>query len=201
MRLKDKDVRISLHDEIKRYFSYDKTTHVVDELQICNGAARIDVAAINGALHGYEIKSESDTLIRLPNQIQQYNKVFDYIYIVCAENQINEAYKIIPQWWGIYLVTNYKETAKLHLLRNAEKNTQINSFALLQFLNKDELIDYALRYNIGSISKLRKIQKYRLWQIIASKVDNNKIELSDLSDYLRNCIKSRENGRTHLLQE
>jgi len=200
MRLKDSDVRMSLHQEIKEHFLYDNTTHVVDELQICNGVARIDVAAINGALHGYEIKSESDTLIRLPNQIEQYNKVFDFMYFVCAENQIDKAYQIIPQWWGIYLVNNVDGLAQLSLIREAKKNENLDSFSLLQFLNKDELICFGLENNLGLPSALKRTQKYRLWQILADKVDNNEIEINKLSDFLRLSLKTREGGRTHLIQ-
>ncbi len=200
MRLKDRDVRTCLHQEIKSHFSYDNKTYVVDELQICNGAARIDIAAINGALHGYEIKSESDTLIRLPNQLEQYNKVFDYIYFVCAKNQIEKANKIIPQWWGIYLAINVDGLAQLSLIRKPRKNDRLDSFALLQFLNKDELVIFGLKYDLGSASSLKRMQKYRLWQIIAAKVDKDEIPLDELSKYLRTSLKTREGGRAHLLQ-
>ena len=33
-------------------------TLIVEELGLCEGAVRIDVAAINGSIHGYEIKSD-----------------------------------------------------------------------------------------------------------------------------------------------
>lgn len=201
MRLKDIDVRICLHQEIKDHFSYDNTTHIVDELQICNGVARVDVAAINGALHGYEIKSESDTLIRLPNQIEQYNKVFDRLYFVCAENQIDKAYNMIPQWWGVYLVTNVDGQAQLSIVRDSKENENLDSFSLLQFLNKDELICFGLKYDLGSPSSLKRLQKYRLWQILATKVDTNEIEIKELSDFLRLSLKTREGGRAHLIQK
>ena len=200
MRLKDSDVRISLHQEIKEHFVYDSTTHIVDELQICNGVARIDVAAINGAFHGYEIKSESDTLIRLPNQLEQYNKVFDYIYFVCAEKQISKAYKMIPHWWGIYITMNVDGKAKLELARHAKQNEMLDPFSLLQFLNKDELVNFGVKFDLGSFSTLKKIQKYRLWQILAAKVDKNDIAIEDLTSFLRTSLKVREGGRAHLLQ-
>ncbi len=200
MKLKDRDLRISLHQEIKDHFSYDKTTQIIDELQICNGVARVDIAAINGALHGYEIKSESDTLIRLPNQTEQYNKVFDYVYFVCSENQIDKAYRIIPEWWGIYLAANVNGNAKLSLIKDAEKNEKKDSFSLLQFLNKEELICFGLKYDLGTPSALKKLQKYRLWQILAAKVDNSEILMDELSDFLRFSLKTREGFKTRLLQ-
>ena len=43
-------------------------SRVVDELELLRGVVRVDVAVISDTLHGYEIKSASDNLIRLPNQ-------------------------------------------------------------------------------------------------------------------------------------
>ena len=200
MRLKDSDVRVCLRQEIKEHFAYDLTTHIVDELQICNGVARVDIAAINGALHGYEIKSESDTLIRLPNQLVQYNKVFDYVYLVCADNQIEEAYKLIPNWWGIYLVSNCEGMARLTIERKPSPNCNLDPFSLLQFLNKEELVRFGLMFDVGTEPKLQRTQKYRLWQIISAKVDACEIPLFSLAEFLRTTLKTREGGRTHLLQ-
>jgi len=36
------------------------------------GASRIDRAVVNGSVHGYEIKSETDDLTRLPAQARAY---------------------------------------------------------------------------------------------------------------------------------
>ena len=47
-------------------FRYD--TIVLDELGLCHGDVRIDVASVNGELSGYEIKRHADTLARRPKQ-------------------------------------------------------------------------------------------------------------------------------------
>jgi hypothetical protein len=48
---------------------------VVDELELVRGEVRIDVAVIGDIMHGYEIKSAKDNLLRLPNQQLHYGKV------------------------------------------------------------------------------------------------------------------------------
>jgi hypothetical protein len=48
---------------------------MLDEFGLEHGEVRVDVAVINGELHGYEIKSERDTLERLPRQVKAYSAV------------------------------------------------------------------------------------------------------------------------------
>ena len=52
---------------------------IIEELGVNHGSARADIAAVNGILHCYEIKSDRDTLLRLPGQIKAYNAVFDQV--------------------------------------------------------------------------------------------------------------------------
>jgi hypothetical protein len=111
---------------------------------------------------------------------------------VCAENQMNKALEIIPEWWGIYLAMNIDGIAQLSLVKAAIKNETLNPFALLQFLNKDELISFGVRYDLGHPGTLRKTQKYRLWQIIAAKVDIGEIPICELTCFLRQSLKSRD---------
>ena len=41
------------------------------------GAARVDIAVINGHIRGVEIKAEADSLERLPRQVEAYGRVVD----------------------------------------------------------------------------------------------------------------------------
>lgn len=52
-------------------------TVFIEELGICCGQGRIDLAVVNSLFHGYEIKSDRDSLRRLDNQVELYSKVLD----------------------------------------------------------------------------------------------------------------------------
>jgi len=56
---------------------------------------------VNGKLHGYEIKSDADTLKRLPAQAEVYSAVFDLVTIVVGEHHLDTVRAIVPEWWGI----------------------------------------------------------------------------------------------------
>ncbi|MFX4263573.1 sce7726 family protein [Pelotomaculum propionicicum] len=102
MLLCDCDIRTALKDKLQKEYAGTHTI-IVDELPICWGDTRIDIAIVNCSLIGYEIKSDRDTLDRLPRQAELYNKIFDSITLVCSQRLIAKAKDKIPEWWGIQI--------------------------------------------------------------------------------------------------
>lgn len=98
MKTRDIDIRNVLHRELDQDFAHDLNTLILDELGLCQGEARVDVAVINGSIHGYKIKSERDTLERLPNQVDIYNKVLDTVTVITASRHIDGVLDVTPQW-------------------------------------------------------------------------------------------------------
>ena len=82
--LKDNDIRVTLIDELNR-INAQHDYRIIEELAVCDGEARVDVAVANGRLCGYEIKSDADTLERLALQQKCYDKTFDTVSIVVGE--------------------------------------------------------------------------------------------------------------------
>ena len=64
MTTNDKIIRAALKGELERLHAGDDKLRIVEEFGIEHGAIRIDIAVVNGLLHGYEIKSDRDTLLR-----------------------------------------------------------------------------------------------------------------------------------------
>ena len=75
-RAKDPDVRALLKQYLEVLHAGTDTL-VLEELGLCQGDVRIDVAAVNRELSGFEIKSPSDTLKRWPKQRRIYSRVVD----------------------------------------------------------------------------------------------------------------------------
>src|ERR1700761_2097597 len=86
--MRDIDVRRALLTEMDRIHPDRSDTLVVEELGICQGVARVDLAVVNGTVHGYEIKSERDTLARLKAQADIYSKALEFVTIVAAPSHI-----------------------------------------------------------------------------------------------------------------
>jgi hypothetical protein len=86
----DEEIRSALHKKkLKRYHDCPDTL-VIDELGLAHGKNRIDIAVLNGFVHGYEIKSSKDTLSRLPAQFDEYRRSLEKISIVAAKNHMDD---------------------------------------------------------------------------------------------------------------
>jgi hypothetical protein len=138
--MKDVDIRIALKEYEFRTHSLNPDTIIRDEMAVCQGNAKIDVAVINGSIQGYEIKSDVDTLRRLPNQIDTYNKVFDYLTIVTRKGHIDGIKKLVPEWWGILEALEFEGVVFFKEIRQASKNNQSEAKSIIQLLWKDECI-------------------------------------------------------------
>lgn len=196
MNIYDPDIRQVLYKDfiIREEFANDSTTKVVDEMQVCKGVSRVDIAVINGKLHGFEIKSERDTLDRLQFQIESYNKVFDTMTIVTCKNHLEKVKKKVPSWWGIYCVENLKGELVLKRKRKERINKGTDLFSLSQLLWKDELLN--LLNNNGITKGIKSKTRSALCEIAISSIDEMTIR-----DYIRICLKSRQEWRAVSLQQ
>ena len=70
----DTEIRAALHRKKLMAYRNAPETVVVDELGLSHAKVRVDIAVINGCIHGFEIKSALDTLNRLPSQLEFYTQ-------------------------------------------------------------------------------------------------------------------------------
>ena len=73
-----------LKQSLATRYGGDGDTILVEELGLCRGFVRADIAVVNGLMKGFEIKSERDTLQRLQKQVEAYSRIFDTATIVVA---------------------------------------------------------------------------------------------------------------------
>lgn len=124
----DHIIRVELRRRIEKELDeYRKQTgkqaDVFEELGVSHGRARIDIAVINGVMHGYEIKSDKDTLSRLFDQMHEYNEVFDKITLVVGQRHLLDAIHRIPEWWGITLAKiDAEQQVVFFTIRDAKQN-------------------------------------------------------------------------------
>ena len=191
MKSTDREIRTALYkgtlSELKKKFT---ETKIIEELGLCQGDVRIDLVAVNGYLHGFEIKSESDDLRRLPTQIKYYNKILDTITIVTGKKHLCKIKKIVPKWWGIIIAEKKLPNKKIILLqeRDWKFNKEIDVKLLVQLLWKDEVVDILKEKNLykGFSNKPRRL----LWNKLV-----NEVSIPSLQFYVRSKLISRKNWR------
>lgn len=168
-KLKDIHIRTVLLDALNAQYQDNDDTRIINELGINFGASRIDVAVVNGILHGYEIKSESDTLKRLPQQMEYYNRLFERMTIVTDQKFLEQAEQMIPRWWGIQVVKKKTTDLSLITIRKGRRKPSQDKELLLKLLWKEDLerfVDY-----LGYPKKHKALRKNTLLQMFISEVD------------------------------
>ncbi len=142
----ERPIRDALRAHLQRSCAYDPTARIVDELSLCTGAARVDLAVVNGSISGYEIKSAADTLNRLPRQRTVYNRALEFVVLVCDETHVAAARRRVPAWWGLWLAHADASGAMADVamrfteLRRAMPNPKLDVRATAELLWRDEAV-------------------------------------------------------------
>lgn len=119
---------------------------LVEEWQVDQGAARIDMAFIGESLIGVEIKGPNDNLSRLQSQSHHYRRYFDFLILVVAEKFADDAIGLLPPHWGVVTISSRSGSIQFRQLRRAAPNPEAATEHFLEFLWKDELVALAGRH-------------------------------------------------------
>lgn len=138
--MRDADVRSALRATVLARHVNDPGTLVVEELGLERGAFRVDVAVVNGRIHGYEIKSDADTLERLPAQVEGYGRVLDRVTLVVGSRHAEAAQRLVPEWWGIYVAEGEAGQVRLRTARRDRANPGLDLEAVAALLWRDEAV-------------------------------------------------------------
>lgn len=189
--MNDAAIRKSIHSRVIRHHHKNENTLVLDELGLHHGLSRIDIAIINGDLHGYEIKSEVDDLARLSSQVESYNSVFGKLTLVVAKKHLKQSTKIISPHWGIIAVEKGPRGGlSLQHVRKATQNKSIEPYAVAKLLWRNEAVE--LLGELGfSGRKLRDRRSVLYKRLIDS------LTLKELQSITCKILKSRKNWRDH----
>lgn len=186
--MRDRDIRLALH-ELLRNEHGDDGTLVVDELGLCQGAVRADIAVVNGSLAGFEIKSDRDTLARLPRQIEVYDSVFDFVTLVVGKQHAVGISSRIPRHWGIAVVSEGEAGPCLKRRRRARKNKRVEPLAVARLLWRDEAL--SILEELGEVRGLRAKPRRELWAALVAALPP-----VELRAVVRTRLKSREGWRS-----
>jgi hypothetical protein len=187
--MRDRDIRAALWSLLDDEHRHDPDTLVLDELGICQGAARADVAVVNGSLAAFEIKSDRDTLARLPAQAEAYQKVFDIVTVIVGERYIERIIRAVPDNWGVMQAYRDGSSAQLRTVREPQLNSQVDPLGLAELLWRDEALALLEERDLarGLRSKPRRV----LWQTIA-----DHLSLEEVGRAVRIQLKARQGWRS-----
>jgi len=139
--MKDFEIRVALKHKLSVLHGEDPETSIVEELGLRHGAIRVDLAVVNGILHGYELKSDHDTLYRLPRQCETYGAIFDRVTLVVGRRLAKRAVEMVPEWWGVELAeSDARGQVQFTKQRHPLENPAPDPLAIAKLLWRDEAL-------------------------------------------------------------
>jgi len=188
----DKEIRPYLRRVIQERYGKNDCALIIEELGIRHGLARIDIAVLSEHFIGYEIKSDSDSLRRLPLQIDIYNSVFKEMNLIVGYKLAAAAIGIVPEWWGIKLVHKDSDGKIIfQTARTSKKNPFVDKNSLLKLLWKAEAAELLRRFDIN----IRHKKRNDIYNAIS-----NILSEENIYSYIIDTFKGRPNWRAVELQ-
>lgn len=145
--------------------------------------SKADVVIINGTSSVYEIKTELDTLDRLPKQLAAYKLVFDKVYVVTHYSKLEAVLSIVKPDIGIMILG---KNGKLRKLRNAKSNKQkTKPQYTFNLLHREEYIRI-IRDHYGSAPDVSPVKIFQACKKLFTKLSP---ELAH--DYMVEALRNR----------
>ena len=137
--MRDRDMRTALASTIAA--SLRDSDHVlVPEVEIrWSIPARIDALLVNDRISGFEIKSDVDSLARLPRQAEAYGAVVERAHLVVGPRHQVAATALVPDWWSIWTAAWNGSDVSIRQVRRGRLNPGVNPLAVTSFLSRADL--------------------------------------------------------------
>lgn len=169
---RDSDIRVALKAWLAATAGPDD--YLIEELGLERGQARLDLALVNGSLSGYEIKSDYDSLRRLPGQVERYAKVLDHVTLVASPKMLATARAHVPPWWGLIIATRQEGIVLFRQARRARRNPAKNLRVVVELLWQKEAVQLLEQHGLakGMRGKPRRL----VWDRIVEQLDSELVE-------------------------
>jgi hypothetical protein len=191
----DHQIRGALKEILLVANRQDPEALILEELGLRHGATRVDMVVVNGSLHGFEVKSDSDSLKRLPRQVKMYSEILDYATLVVGVRHADKAQQTIPSWWGVKLADrNPDGTVRLEDLRQPTPNPSPDGLAISKLLWREEAL--AFLEELGAADGVRSKPRREVYARLAQTAP-----LDGLRARVRRQFKSRTDWRSGVQQK
>jgi len=180
----DAEIRRALRSRLLVKHAEETDTVIIEELGICCGRGRIDLAVVNGLFHGYEIKSDRDNLRRFDGQVDLYSRVLDRATLVVGARHLTETLSVVPAWWGVLLAVSGPKGPRFKSVRRNGINPQMNPRSLVELLWLEDAI--ALLTQRDAARGVRGKPRRMVWDRVCEV-----FEVSEISAAVRSELKVR----------
>jgi hypothetical protein len=187
--LRDHDLRQAAYRRLLAHAGRRPETRIINELGLMHGAARVDIAVIDGHIRAVEIKAEADTLDRLPRQVEAYGQVVDKATLIAAERHVGPAIPLIPEWWGVIVGTRSSAgRVSFRRIRSDRINRSTDPRIVVKLMWRSEAAE-ALRA-LGCTDRILRAPRAVLYEELVARMPRGR-----LAALVRITLMNRENWR------
>lgn len=129
--------------------------------------ARMDALLVADRISGFEIKSDADSLTRLPRQIEAYGAVVERAVLVVGDRHLAAGTATVPHWWTIWGARWRDGQVVIREVRRGRLNPDLNPLAVTSFMSRADLSE-ALRAR--GFTRLSTYSADELRQLLASNI-------------------------------
>lgn len=120
------EIKSSLINKLRSKGTLASCDCIVNEFNVGDYSRRADLLiAQNGRIQAFEIKSESDSLTRLQDQVTKYLEYFDKVTVVVAPKHTNKAMELTPSNVAVWEIAHDKikimRRGKLKIIKDKKK--------------------------------------------------------------------------------
>ena len=189
--MSESDIRSALHSKRLRHHKLHPDTLVINELGLAHARSRIDVAVINGHIHGYEIKSAQDNLGRLNKQLEIYQQALHKLTIVAASKHVMRIQSDVPDWCGIIEAKQGpRRGVLLKTVRPAKLNPSTTQVMVAHLLWRAEALK--LLMELGYAPKELRFPRRRLYEMLCEALTPQEVTRG-----IRQSMACRQTWRDH----
>lgn len=98
----------------------------------------------NRGLIGVEIKTERDSTKRLNKQLADYEKVCDFVYVLCHDDHVPKVEQILTRYKhghvGILAYTEFRGEPLLGIYKEAQRSPHKSAYHMFDILWKEEIL-------------------------------------------------------------
>jgi len=169
MILRDADIREPLFAYLENRFG---VIRILEEKTM--GKSRADVLMVKeDGLYGIEIKSDADTYARLKQQVRDYDRYYDYNYVVIGTTHVKHIEEHVPVYWGILVADKEGSEIDFYEYRAPVKNPKVKWKWKITVLWRIELAHIQER---NHLPKYKQKSKKFVQEKVLEKLDENTLQ-------------------------
>lgn len=169
MALHDTDIREPLFSYLENRFGIIR---ILEEKTM--GKSRADVLMVKeDGIYGFEIKSDADTYARLKRQVRDYDRYYDYNYVVIGTTHVKHIEEHVPVYWGILVADREGDGIDFYEYRAPVKNPKVKWKWKITILWRIELVHIQER---NRLPKYKQKSKKFVQEKIVEKLDEETLQ-------------------------